>query len=181
MAGMNGAAAQVAEFAKSQASKPFTSMAPAKPPKPPVNKSKSLNPSVNNSLNINITKSGGAPSEKAGSGSAPGSDFMSNEDIRAYCEHRRKTLRQLAIEVVLDAEVLEARLANIPNAYGVMSGSRARARRVVKPMKRGAQALKVAAKAFSGCYSLFEGEFESELMKIGRARSQQQPSRFRWR
>lgn len=143
----------------------------------------------NTSLNptINITKiQGGAPaaptSGQQGQQNAPGGDFMSNEDIRAFSEYVRKAARKRAVERALDAEMLEARLRNIPDGYGSMSGSRARARRVSRHLKRIAQAEKLIAKYGSALYAAFEREYEAELMKIGKARSQQKPhSRFGWR
>lgn len=159
-----------------------TSPVYVKKPKPDVHKSKSLNPSLNGSVNINIVKNGGGGSGKEGPKSSPGSDFMSNEDIRAFCEDGRKKARQRAVERALDAEMLEGRLRNIPDTRGSMAGARARARRVTRWLKRVAQAEKLIAKWYAALYSAFEREYESELMKIGKARSQQKPQpRFGWR
>ncbi|MBQ1164897.1 hypothetical protein KBZ21_43730, partial [Streptomyces sp. A73] len=59
---------------------------------------------------------------------------------------------------------------------------RARARRVTRHLRRVAQAEKLIAKSYSALYSAFEREDESELMKIGKGRSQQKPTpRFNWR
>ncbi|RAJ70252.1 hypothetical protein K378_01417 [Streptomyces sp. Amel2xB2] len=146
-----------------------------------VNKSKSLNPALNGAINININKGGGGATKK-GDKATPGSDFMSNEDIRAYAEYGRKQARQRAVERALDAEMLEGRLRNIPNTLGNMSGARARARRVTRWLKRIAQAEKLIAKWYSALYSGFEREYEAELMKIGKGRQQQKPqSKFGWR
>ncbi|WP_225794759.1 plasmid transfer protein TraA [Streptomyces aculeolatus] len=141
----------------------------------------------NTSLNptINITKiQGGAPAPavtKDGQQGSPGGDFMSNEDIRAFSEYVRKAARKRAVERALDAEMLEARLRNIPDGYGSMSGSRARARRVSRHLKRIAQAEKLIAKYGSALYAAFEREYEAELMKIGKARTQQKrPQKFGW-
>jgi len=157
--------------------------APQRHPKN-VNKSRSFNPSVNPTVNISLHKGGGQSAAAAGVGKqgAPGGDFMSNEDIRAFSEFLRKNGRQRAVERVLDAEMLEARLRNIPDAHGSMSGARARARRVTRHLKRVAQAEKLIAKYASALYSAFEREYEAELMKIGKARTQHKPNNhFRWR
>ncbi|MBQ1163620.1 hypothetical protein KBZ21_37110, partial [Streptomyces sp. A73] len=77
----------------------------------------------------------------------PGSDFLSNEDIRAFCEDGRKKARTRAVERALDAERLEGRLRNIPDTSGSMGGARARARRVTRPLRRVAQAEKLIAKS----------------------------------
>lgn len=134
---------------------------------------------------------GGQPSPAAGQQSgggrpqaqgAPGGDFMSNEDIRAFCEDGRKKARQRAVERALDAQMLEGRLANIPDTNGTMAGARARARRVTRWLKRIAQAEKLIAKWYAALYSSFEREYDAQLMKIGKGRVQQKPTnRFNWR
>ncbi|GGO55405.1 hypothetical protein GCM10012287_46600 [Streptomyces daqingensis] len=148
-----------------------------------INKSNSLNPALNGSININITKNGGGSApKKSGQEGMPGGDFLSNEDIRAFCEYGRKAARQRAVERALDAEMLEGRLRNIPDTTGSMAGARSRARRVTRWLKRIAQAEKLMAKWYSALYSAFEREYEAELMKIGKARPQQkQHSHFGWR
>ncbi|GAA2629767.1 plasmid transfer protein TraA [Streptomyces axinellae] len=145
-----------------------------------VNKTRNLTPSLNGALTINIVKGGGQAQQ--GPKGPPGGDFMSNEDIQKFCEDGRKKARQRAVERSLDAEMLEGRLRNIPDVTGSMSGARARARRVVRWLNRIAQAEKLIAKWYSALYSAFEREYEAELMKIGKGRSQQKPqARFGWR
>lgn len=144
-----------------------------------------LNPSINPTVNINLQKNvnqGSTNGNGAAAKGMPGGDFTSNEDIQAYCEHGRKDARKRAVERSLDAAVLEGRLQNIPDTMGSMSGSRARARRVVRWLKRIAQAEKLIAKWYAALFAAFEREFESELMKIGKGRQQQKPNhRFNWR
>lgn len=149
-----------------------------------INKSRAFSPSVNPTVNISVLKNGSQPAQSKAQQhkGAPGGDFLSNEDIRAFCEHGRKGARQSAVERSLDAEMLEGRLRNIPDTTGSMSGARARARRVTRWLKRIAQADKMIAKWYSALYSAFEREYEAELMKIGKGRQQQKPqSRFNWR
>ncbi|GAA3032348.1 hypothetical protein GCM10020000_06690 [Streptomyces olivoverticillatus] len=115
-------------------------------------------------------------------GGVPGSDFMSNEDIRAFCEHLRKEARNRATERAMDADHLEAILRTIPDLSGSLGGARARARRVTRWLKKVAAAEKAIQKYSASIYATFEREFESELRKIGKARPQQRSARnFGWR
>lgn len=134
-------------------------------------------------INNGPASSGGpGPGPRSGGGGDdPGSDFMSNEDIYAFCEHLRKESRNRATRRAMDADHLEAVLRNIPAADGSRSGSRARARRVVRGLKVIAAAEKVIQKSAASVYATFEKEFESELRKIGKARTQQNPrTAFNW-
>lgn len=143
------------------------------------------------SLNFNVTDKGvptapaqGGQAGAGGQGSkgTPGSDFMSNEDIRAFSEHLRKEARNRAVERSMDAAQLEARLRNIPDASGRMHGARARARRVSRYLKLIAAGEKAIAKWSTALYSAFEREYEAELIKIGKGRAQpQQRQPFNWR
>ncbi|MBC3981272.1 hypothetical protein H8N01_01445, partial [Streptomyces sp. AC536] len=114
----------------------------------------------------------------------PGADFLSNEDIRSFCEYGRKDARRRATERAMDFDHLEARLASIPDTAGQLGGARARARRVVKHGRRIAQAEKLIARWYATLYGAFEREYEAELVRIGRGR-QQQPRKpragFAWR
>lgn len=112
----------------------------------------------------------------------PGSEFMSNEDIRAFSEHVRREARNRAVERSMDAEQLQAVLKAIPDSTGSRAGSRARARRVARPLKLIAAAEKVIARQAAAMYARFEAEYESELRKIGKARSKDgKPKKpFKW-
>ncbi|MGK5733302.1 plasmid transfer protein TraA [Streptomyces sp. URMC 124] len=136
-------------------------------------------------VNVNLTKTapeprGGRPGGGQKGAGVPGSEFNSNDDIRAFSEHLRKTARQRAVERSLDAAQLEAVLRNIPDASGSMAGARARARRVSRHLKLIAAAEKAIAKWATALFAQFEREFESELRKVGKARTQQQPRPFDW-
>lgn len=141
------------------------------------------------SLNINVKeqrqngRSGAqGPAGATGKKGTPGADFMSNEDIRAFAEHLRKESRQRAVERSMDAAQLEARLRNIPDARGSMSGARARARRVTRYLKLIGAAEKAIGKWSSALYSAFEREYEAELMKIGKGRASKPAAQpFGWR
>lgn len=115
-------------------------------------------------------------------GHIPGADFMSNEDIQAYCEHRRKAARNSATELAMDADHLEAVLRTIPDSTGNRTGARARARRVSRWLKKAAAAEKAQQKYFAAVYATFEREFEAELRTISRARPREnQRAPFGWR
>jgi hypothetical protein len=149
-----------------------------------------FNPSVNPTLNISVPGGGGGHNgaTAAGHGSAgqqhgsvPGADFMSNDDIRAYCEYRRKQSRSEATEIAMDADHLEAVLKTIPDSTGSRSGSRARARRVSRWLKKAAAAEKAQQKYFAMVYGTFEREYEADLRKIGKGRTQQNVrQKFSW-
>ncbi|WP_405718145.1 plasmid transfer protein TraA [Streptomyces sp. NBC_00046] len=147
-----------------------------------------FNPAASVAFNkTTIVNGGGTAGQAGGAGTAgggkvPGSDFMSNEDIRAFCEHHRKKSRNGATELAMDADHLQAVLRTIPDASGSLSGSRARARRVARWLKKAAAADKAKQKYFASVYATFEREYESELRKIGKGRQQQRPaSKFGWR
>jgi hypothetical protein len=111
-----------------------------------------------------------------GSGRAtPGSGFTSDEDIRAYCEAIRKEHRPRAVLRALDAETLESVLRQIPDRNGSMSGSRARARRVTRHLKRIAAAEKLITKQAAALWSTFTREFEAELAQISNGRHRGDP------
>lgn len=141
-----------------------------------------FNPSFNPSFNVSMAKNApqnngntagqAAPAGNRG-GSVPGADFMSNEDIRKYCEHRRKKTRNEATELAMDADHLEAILRTIPDLGGNLGGSRARARRVSRWLKKAAAAEKNKQKYFAALYGTFEREYDSELRQIGKGRMQQ--------
>ncbi|NEB42291.1 plasmid transfer protein TraA [Streptomyces sp. SID14515] len=144
-----------------------------------------FNPSLGLSVNktvVNGNAGGGTgPGGGGTGGKVPGSDFMSNEDIRAFCEHHRKKSRDGATELAMDADHLQTVLRTIPDATGSLGGSRMRARRVSRWLKKAAAAEKAKQKYFAAVYATFEREFESNLRKVGKGRTQQQPSKFGWR
>jgi hypothetical protein len=107
---------------------------------------------------------------------------MSNEDIRAFCEYLRKQARNRATERAMDADHLEAVLKTIPDLGGSLGGARARARRVSRWMKKIAAAEKNIQKYAASVYATFEREYESDLRKIGKGRTQHRPAaKFGWR
>jgi hypothetical protein len=147
-----------------------------------------FNPSANVTYSkTTVVNGGGQQAGRAGGtggtgGKVPGSDFMSNEEIRAFCEYHRKQSRNGATELAMDADHLEAVLRAIPDVSGSLSGSRGRARRVSRWLKKAAAADKAKQKYFASVYATFEREYESELRKVGKGRQQQRPAaKFGWR
>ncbi|MYW33607.1 plasmid transfer protein TraA [Streptomyces sp. SID2119] len=194
---MSTPAEQVRSFGQHQADQPFT--APPRPRSAPtnadqqgsVNNSKNrtgggFNPSIGLAVNKTVVNGqqpgpGTAPGGGTG-GKVPGSDFMSNEDIRAFCEHLRRDARNRATERAMDTDHLEAVLRTIPDASGSLHGSRARARRVSRWLKKVAAAEKAIQKYSAMVYATFEREYESDLRKVGKGRNQPpRATKFGWR
>lgn len=159
---------------------PTNGVSPGTPmaPKPNINKTFAPNlPSVSMSFNKTtvVQGGGGGGGSTAGRRATPGSGFTSDEDIRAYCESLRKESRPRAVERSLDAEVLESALRQIPDQHGSMGGSRARARRVTRHLKRIAAAEKLIAKQATALWATFTREFEAELAQISSGRRHGDP------
>lgn len=136
-----------------------------------------FNPSANVTYSKTVINGGGNGQQAGGAGGhggkVPGADFMSNDDIRAFCEYIRKESRNRATERAMDADHLEAVLRTIPDLTGSLGGSRARARRVSRWLKKIAAAEKNIQKYAASVYATFEREYDSELRKIGKGRTQQ--------
>jgi hypothetical protein len=146
-------------------------------PKPSINKTFAPNlPSVSMSFTkTTVVQGGGGGGGATGRRATPGSGFTSDEDIRAYCESLRKESRPRAVERSLDAEVLESALRQIPDQRGSMSGSRGRARRVTRHLKRIAAAEKLISKQATALWATFTREFEAELAQISSGRRHNEP------
>lgn len=130
------------------------------------------------SFSFNKTVVNGGPGYGGVGKALPGSGFQSDEDIRAFSEALRKQARPRAVERALDAEVLYSQLRQIPDIHGSLHGSRARARRVTKHLKRIASAERLISKQAAALYASFTREFETELKaQISRGRSRGGPSR----
>lgn len=141
-----------------------------------------LLPQLTFAVNKTVINAGSQPAQ-AGPQQAPGADFLSNEDIRAFAEFVRKRARNASSERAMDAEALEARLSQIPDVNGSRAGARMRARRVSRHLKKIAAAEKLIAKCAVALNGAFEREYETELLKIGRGRAPQQATRtpFAWK
>jgi hypothetical protein len=136
-----------------------------------------LLPPMQFSFSKTVVNGGGGGTGYGGGKAMPGSGFTNDEDIRAFCEAIRKEARPKAVERALDAETLESVLRSIPDVHGSMSGSRARARRVSRHLKRIAAAEKLIAKQAAALYASFTREYEAELAQISSGRRRNEPRR----
>ncbi|MFI8942732.1 plasmid transfer protein TraA [Streptomyces syringium] len=162
--------------------------APPRPPKAPkvgggFNPTLNITPSVHVQRGVgNGSTVGSTGAASGGKGGVPGADFMSNEDIRAFCEYVRREARNRATERAMDADHLEAVLRAIPDLTGALGGSRARARRVTRWVKKIAAAEKNIQKYAASVYATFEREYDSELRNVGKGRTHpRRVNNFGWR
>ncbi|KKD04940.1 plasmid transfer protein TraA [Streptomyces sp. WM6386] len=129
-------------------------------------------PPINININRNQTIGGGS---QAGS-LLPAPEFNSPAQVRNYCNTLRAAGVTLSIEVAMAAEILESVLAVVPDPDGRPFGSRIRAKKVARRMKRSADHLRHAARDAAACYSAFQQEYEEEINRVRhRARRPQQP------
>ncbi|MGP3950088.1 plasmid transfer protein TraA [Streptomyces sp. 7N604] len=90
-------------------------------------------------------------------------EFFTNSDIRTYCENARGLFLQLSFELANASEVLQAVLKEVPDPEGRAFGSRMRARRVGRKLKKAADDARDAAKNSAATYAAFQREFDPEL------------------
>jgi hypothetical protein len=138
--------------------------------------SSSFVPPVN--ININRTQNVGVTGGRSNSSNSllPAPEFGSPALVRNYCNTLRAAGVTLSIEVAMAAEILESVLAAVPDPEGRAFGSRLRARKVARKMRKSANDLRDAAKNAAGCYSTFQQEYEEEINRVRhRARKPQQP------
>ncbi|MEV5874360.1 plasmid transfer protein TraA [Streptomyces sp. NPDC052101] len=135
-------------------------------------------------INVNAgnkTTNGGGGSGGRGGGSRgesllPPPEFGSPAQVRQYCNTLRAAAVTLSIEVAMGAEILKGVLTAVPDPQGRMGGSRVRANKVARKMRRSADALRDAAKNAAAAYSTFQQEYEEEINRVRhRARKPQQP------
>ncbi|NNN36149.1 sporulation protein SsgA [Streptomyces sp. S3(2020)] len=131
-----------------------------------------INVMVNN--NRNWSQAGGGRSGNQSLLPAP--EFTSPAQVRNYCNTLRAAGVTLSIEVAMAAEILDSVLAAVPDPEGRAFGSRIRARKVTRKLRKSADSLRDAAKNAAACYSAFQQEFEEEINRVRhRARKPQQP------
>lgn len=90
-------------------------------------------------------------------------EFFNSTDIRNYCENGRSVMQMIGFDIAVAAEVLEAVLKEIPDPEGKPWGSKLRARRVARRLKKTADHMTGAAKNFAATYAAFQAEFSPEL------------------
>lgn len=98
-------------------------------------------------------------------------EFFSNVDIRNYCESGRGLFLQMSFELANAAEMLNAVLKEVPDPEGRPFGSRARARRVSRRMKKAAEDALGTAKNLAATYAAFQREFDPHMARQARPRT----------
>ncbi|MDH6517475.1 hypothetical protein M2163_005544 [Streptomyces sp. SAI-135] len=190
-ANRNASARQVDDFARRQASQPFTN---ARRGANPQNKGAkfanagaaaggfigamggSFVPPINVTVNNNKTAGRAGGRRSHAESLLPAPEFGSPAQVRNYCNTLRAAAVTLSIEVAMGAEILKGVLTAVPDPEGRTFGSRVRARKVSRKMQRSADALRDAAKNAAACYATFQQEFEEEINRVRhRARKPQQP------
>ncbi|MCI3930268.1 plasmid transfer protein TraA [Streptomyces sp. AN091965] len=128
------------------------------------------------SININVNR----PSQHRGGGGQQGllppPEFSSPAQVRNYCNTLRAAGVMLSMEVAMAAEIMQSILAAVPDPEGRVLGSRMRAAKVSRKMKRSANALRDAAKNAAACYAVFQQEYQEEINRVRhRARKPKTP------
>ncbi|WP_326677802.1 plasmid transfer protein TraA [Streptomyces sp. NBC_01237] len=115
-------------------------------------------------VTVNTTKNVPGPRDGGKSQSLlPAPEFSSPAQIRDYCNTLRAAAVMLSFEVAMGAEILKAVLGTVPDPEGRMGGAKIRAFKVSRKMQKAADELRNAAKLAAACYSSFAQEYEGEL------------------
>ncbi|MFE6889978.1 plasmid transfer protein TraA [Streptomyces sp. NPDC057694] len=189
---------RVNNFANRQASQPYTN------PRPTNGSSKSdkfanagaaaggfigaMGGSFAPPININVSKTthnnGGG---RASGGSRmhsqallPAPEFTSPAQVRNYCNHLRAVCVTLSIEVAMGAEILKGVLSTVPDPDGRLGGSRMRANRVARKLRKSADAARDAAKNAAATYALFQQQYEEEINRVRHRARRPQGPRMDW-
>ncbi|MGW2228166.1 plasmid transfer protein TraA [Streptomyces formicae] len=125
-------------------------------------------------INININRASHAHTQSRSLLPAP--EFTSPAQVRNYCNTVRAAGVTLSIEVAMGAEILQGVLGTVPDPEGKTFGSRIRAAKVARKLRKSANALRSAAKNAAACYATFQQEYEEEINRVRhRARKPRQP------
>lgn len=133
-------------------------------------------PPINLTINNNrgMRTNGG---RSGGQSLLPAPEFNSPAQVRNYCNTVRAAGVTLSLEVAMGAEILQSVLTSVPDPEGRTFGSRIRAAKVARKMRKSANALRSAAKNAAACYSTFQQEYEEEINRVRhRARKPRQPT-----
>ncbi|MFD0417323.1 plasmid transfer protein TraA [Streptomyces sp. NPDC127108] len=116
-------------------------------------------------ININVHRGGG---RHGGGGQSllPPPEFNSPAQVRNYCNTLRAAGVMLSMEVAMAAEILKSVLAAVPDPEGRTFGSRIRAAKVARKLRKSADALKDAAKNAAATYSVFQQEYQEEIGRV---------------
>ncbi|MFD9881528.1 plasmid transfer protein TraA [Streptomyces alboflavus] len=128
-------------------------------------------------ININVNRGSGRHAAVGGQSLLPPPEFNSPAQVRNYCNTLRAAGVMMSMEVAMASEILHSVLAAVPDPEGRAFGSRIRAAKVSRKMKRSANALRDAAKNAAACYSVFQQEYQEEINRVRhRARKPKAPS-----
>ncbi|MFB6621676.1 plasmid transfer protein TraA [Streptomyces sp. NPDC056374] len=110
----------------------------------------------------------------------PAPDFSSPAQVRNYCNSLRASAVALSIEVAMGTEILKSVLAAVPDPEGRIGGSRIRAAKVSRKLRKAADDLRDAAKNAAAAYATFQQEYQEEINRVRhRARPRATP-RMDW-
>ncbi|RSS16633.1 plasmid transfer protein TraA [Streptomyces sp. WAC08401] len=139
----------------------------------------SLTPPLN--ITINNNKGGQQQGVKAKAQSLmPPPEFWSPAQTRDYCNSLRAAAVALSIEVAMGAEILNATLSQVPDPEGKAFGSKIRAQKVARKMRKAASALQSAAKNAAACYAVYTQEFEQEINAVRQRAKRPERPRMNW-
>jgi hypothetical protein len=91
-------------------------------------------------INVNINRGGGNGGQSRSSSLLPPPDFSSPALVRNYCNSLRAAGVMLSMEVAIAAEILQGVLAAVPDPEGRAFGSRIRAAKVSRKLRKSADA-----------------------------------------
>ncbi|WP_405658206.1 plasmid transfer protein TraA [Streptomyces sp. RK9] len=128
------------------------------------------------SININVNRGNGRHAA-GGQSLLPPPEFNSPAQVRNYCNTLRAAGVMMSMEVAMASEILHSVLASVPDPEGRAFGSRIRAAKVSRKLKKSANGLRSAAKNAAAAYSAFQQEYQEEINRVRhRARRPKAPS-----
>lgn len=142
----------------------------------------SFAPPINVTVNrtTNNTRGGGGGRRPHAEALLPAPDFSSPAQVRNYCNSLRAAAVTLSIEVAMGTEILKSVLAAVPDPEGRIGGSRIRAAKVARKLRKSADDLRDAAKNAAAAYALFQQEYQEEINRV-RHRARPRPTpRMDW-
>lgn len=110
----------------------------------------------------------------------PPPEFTSPADVRNYCNHLRAVMVTLSFEVAMGAEILKGVLSTVPDPEGRIGGSKARAWRVSRKLRKSADAAASAAKNAAATYAAFQQAYEEEINRVKHRARRPQGPRMDW-
>lgn len=134
-------------------------------------------------VNVTINNSKGGPQQGAKAKAQsllPPPEFWSPAQTRDYCNTLRAAAVTLSIEVAMGAEILNATLSQVPDPEGKSFGSKIRAAKVARKMRKAASALQSAAKNAAACYAVYTQEFEQEINAVRQRAKRPERPRMNW-